>query len=229
MAAGGLDYSIRNKLDTQYLRDMAQLADRVRRVERLKAEKARTHKFRREKVTYVDTNESKQEFDIAYKDFVDGEINFAELKPGPPYTCKVLRPSDGKNPVKNKMIDTLPKLTRSIDLVQRGLNEGRLGFGDKAKPQMQVDGDLLKDVDAMYTEVASCNVVEAIADAIEKLSVEAKDDIVECQMVEVSGSPKDANKITSELHFDEKEKATYPMDEEELIDFLNCCKLKNSE
>ena len=35
MAAGGLDYSIRKKLDTQYLRDMTQLADRVRQVERL--------------------------------------------------------------------------------------------------------------------------------------------------------------------------------------------------
>jgi hypothetical protein len=40
MAAGGLDYSVRKKLDTQYLRDMTQLADRVRQVERLKAEKA---------------------------------------------------------------------------------------------------------------------------------------------------------------------------------------------
>lgn len=29
MPAGGLDYSIMKKLDTQYLRDMAQLADRV--------------------------------------------------------------------------------------------------------------------------------------------------------------------------------------------------------
>lgn len=29
IAAGGLDYSIRKKLDTQYLRDMAQLDDRV--------------------------------------------------------------------------------------------------------------------------------------------------------------------------------------------------------
>jgi len=56
MAVGGLDYSIRKKLDTQYLRDMVQLADRVQHVERLKAEKARTHKFRREKVVYVDTN-----------------------------------------------------------------------------------------------------------------------------------------------------------------------------
>ena len=42
MAAGGLDYSIRKKLDTQHLRVMAQLADRVRHVERLKVEKART-------------------------------------------------------------------------------------------------------------------------------------------------------------------------------------------
>jgi len=44
MVVGGLDYSITKKLDTQHLRDMAQLADRVRHVERLKAEKARTHK-----------------------------------------------------------------------------------------------------------------------------------------------------------------------------------------
>jgi len=35
MAVGGLDYSIRKKLDTQYLRNMAQLADRVRQVKRL--------------------------------------------------------------------------------------------------------------------------------------------------------------------------------------------------
>ena len=44
MAAGGLDYSIRKKLDTQYLRDMAQLADRVRQVERIKIEKAKATK-----------------------------------------------------------------------------------------------------------------------------------------------------------------------------------------
>jgi hypothetical protein len=59
MATGGLDYSIQKKLDTQYLRDMAQLADRVRQVERLKAEKATTSKFsKKEKVAYVDTNDN---------------------------------------------------------------------------------------------------------------------------------------------------------------------------
>jgi len=46
MAAGGLDYSIRKKLDTKHLRDMAQLADRVQQVERLKADKARTYKYK---------------------------------------------------------------------------------------------------------------------------------------------------------------------------------------
>ena len=38
--------------------------------------------------------------------------------------------------------------------------------------------------------------MEAIANAVEKQSVEEKDDVVECQMVEVSGSPKDADEIT---------------------------------
>ncbi|XP_050916601.1 uncharacterized protein LOC127131723 [Lathyrus oleraceus] len=44
MAVGCLDYSIMKKLDTQYLRDMAQLADRVRQGERLKAEKDMANK-----------------------------------------------------------------------------------------------------------------------------------------------------------------------------------------
>jgi len=45
MAVDGLDYSIQKKFDTQYLRDMAQVANRVCRVERLKAGKARTNRF----------------------------------------------------------------------------------------------------------------------------------------------------------------------------------------
>ena len=113
------------------------------------------------------------------------------------------------------------------DLVQRGLNEDRLRFGDKARPHMQVDDDPLKD--AIYAEVASYNVVEIIADAIEKLYVEAKDEVAECQMVEVSGNSEDVGKITPKFQFDEKAKTTYPTTEEKLIDFLNCCRLKNFE
>ena len=40
LVARGLNYTIRKKLDTQYLRDMAQLADRVRQVEQLKVKKS---------------------------------------------------------------------------------------------------------------------------------------------------------------------------------------------
>jgi len=72
MVAGGLDYSVRKKLDTQYLRDMAELADRVRQVERLKAEKARTNRFpKREKVAYVDAGDSNPEFDWGSDTVVD--------------------------------------------------------------------------------------------------------------------------------------------------------------
>lgn len=41
IGAGGVDCSIRKKLDTQYLRDMVQLAYKVRYIERLKAEKTK--------------------------------------------------------------------------------------------------------------------------------------------------------------------------------------------
>jgi len=115
------------------------------------------------------------------------------------------------------------------DLVQKALNEGRLKFGDKSKSQMQMDVDPLKVVYAMYTEVADCNVVEAIIYVVEKLSVEAKVDVVECQVVEATEGPKSVDEVISESRFVEKMKVAYPMAEEELIDFLNRCRLKNYE
>ncbi|PNX67173.1 hypothetical protein L195_g055483 [Trifolium pratense] len=90
MAAGGIDYSIRKKLDTQYLRDMSQLADRVRQIERLKAEKFRNSKFQKKKeITFIDSygNEIDYEVDDEYSEFEDSDVNVAELKLGPPYTC----------------------------------------------------------------------------------------------------------------------------------------------
>ena len=49
------------------------------------------------------------------------------------------------------------------DLVQKGLNEGRLKFGNKPKPQMQVDYDPLEDTSIIGTNISSCNVVKAEA------------------------------------------------------------------
>jgi len=115
------------------------------------------------------------------------------------------------------------------DLVQKSLNEGGLKFTDRPKPQMQVDVDPLKDVDAMYTEVINCNVVEAIIDVVEKLYVEAKVNVVECQVVEATEGPKSADEVIYKSQFAEKMKMAYLMAEEELIDFLNHCRLKNSE
>jgi len=58
------------------------------------------------------------------------------------------------------------------DLVQKGLNEGRLKFGGKPRPQMQVDFDPLKYVDMMHTENVGCNMVAAIVDLVKKIYVE---------------------------------------------------------
>ena len=118
MAAGGLDYFIRKKLDTQQLRDMAQLADRVRHVKRLKAEKARTQKYhKREKDAYIRSDEGKQEFDIAFGDVETKEVDIAELRPGPPYTCKSLRPSNGNNHVEPRIERYVPK-TYTFDVTK---------------------------------------------------------------------------------------------------------------
>jgi len=54
---------------------------------------------KREKVAYIGSNESNQELDIAFGDVETKEVEIAERKPGPPYTCNSLRLSDGNNPI----------------------------------------------------------------------------------------------------------------------------------
>jgi len=87
------------------------LVDRVRHVERLRAKKTRTQKhFRKEKVAFVSSKESNQEFDIAFGDVEVKEDDITELKLGPPYMCKSLRPSYGKNPVETSNERYVPKM-----------------------------------------------------------------------------------------------------------------------
>lgn len=81
MAPGGLDYSIRKKLNTQYLRDMAQLSDMVRQVEHLKAEKAISSKYqKKEKVSYVEINEMDSLSDTDSDYLEKNEVNVDDLK-----------------------------------------------------------------------------------------------------------------------------------------------------
>ena len=285
MAAGGLDYSIRKKLDTQYLRDMAQLADRVRQVERLKAEKAKTNRFpKKEKVAHVDTGDSDPEFDWGLDTVEDNEINLAEFKDGPPYACKLLRPSNGKNPKERKNDKYLPKtytfdvskcdeifdllvadgiilvpknlkipplgqrkkrgfckfhgflghnLSRCTcfrDSVQKALDEGRFKFGDKAKQPMQVDDDPLKKADSMYAEIIGINMVDISKAADTGVPIEAsmpeEKMLVDAEMV--TEDHQFDNAVVTEDQFAEKMTVAYPRAKEDLIDFLNRCKICNT-
>ena len=116
MDSGGLDYSIRKKLDTQYLRDMAQLADRVRQLERLKEEKARANKNKR--VAYVEFSNDDEGSNNEPLDFDENEIDLAKLKQRPPYYCKVLASSNGKNPIEPEKNDKFPKKTYTFDVTK---------------------------------------------------------------------------------------------------------------
>jgi hypothetical protein len=82
---------------------MSQLADRVRQIERLKAEKARNSRFQKKKeVNLVESFDDDYEDSDECLEYDESEVNVAELKPGPPYICKLLRPSNGKNPIEPK-------------------------------------------------------------------------------------------------------------------------------
>jgi hypothetical protein len=258
MAAGGLDYSIRKKLDTQYLRDISQLADRVRQIERLKAEKARNSRFQKKKeINLVESFDDDYEDSDECLEYDESEVNVAELKPGPPYMCKSLRPSNGKNPIEPKndkfitktytfditkcdeIFDLLvtdgqivvpkdlkiPPIEQRKkrgyckfhnylghktyqcvlfrDVVQKAINEGRLKFADKSKPPMKVDTDPLPKADATYVEIYDCNMVDVVDPA--------------------------PIKVVPEEEYEKKIQEVYPNAEEELVDFLNRCKLNNSE
>ncbi|XP_058733315.1 uncharacterized protein LOC131604916 [Vicia villosa] len=78
---------------------MSQLADRVRHLERLRLEKFRhtKAKAKKEKVAYVDYDDTYPIYEADYISPTEAEIYLAEMKPGPAYECKSLFPSKGKN------------------------------------------------------------------------------------------------------------------------------------
>ncbi|KEH17474.1 hypothetical protein MTR_0013s0330 [Medicago truncatula] len=246
---------------------MAQLAVRVRQVERLKAEKARTNRFpRKEKVAYIDTGDNDPEFDWGFDTLKDNEINLAELKDGPPYTCKLLRPSNGKNPEepkndkyppktytldvskceeifhllvtdgiilvqKNMILPPLEQRKKERDSVQKALNKGRLKFGEKTKQPIQVDVESSKKVDSMYAEVIGINMVDV---------AESGDSKLPTGIQSLKGTPQnDVEMVTEDHYFDnnmvtkdqiiENMKVAYPKVEEDLVDFLNRCKISNTD
>jgi hypothetical protein len=91
-------------------------------------------------------------------------------------------------------------------LVQKALNDGRLKFGDKTKPQMQIDEDPLQVSDASYVEPVHCMMVDAM---------------------DLTGGGQIV--AVSEDDYAERVEGVYPKADEKLVDFLNRCHSKNSE
>lgn len=118
MTVGGLDYSIRKKLDTHYLRDMARVADRVRHVKKLKVEKARENNGKKERVAYIDLKDNDLALDVEYNHVEEIEVDVDELKPGPPYVCKLFTHVNGKNPSELEKNDKFPKRAYTFDVTK---------------------------------------------------------------------------------------------------------------
>lgn len=76
-----------------------------------------TSKFhKKEKVTYIDTNDYVSEAGDDYSE--EGEANMAKLKHGPPNVCKLLKPSNGKNPVETNKNEKLSTRTYTFDITK---------------------------------------------------------------------------------------------------------------
>lgn len=72
-------------------------------MERLKDRKVRTSKFTKKQVAYVELENIWNSSESEYKNVEENEVNVAELKSGPPYACKLLKPSNGKYHVEPKI------------------------------------------------------------------------------------------------------------------------------
>ena len=208
----------------------------------------------------------------------------AELQDGPPYACKLLRPSNGKNPEEPKN-NKYPPMTYTFDVskcdeifellvadgiilvpknlkmppleqrkkrgfckfhgflghnlsrctcfrdsVQKALDEGRLKFGDKTKQPMQVDADPMKKVDSMYAEIVDVNMVnvsEVVSTGIPTGTTLPEVNAPGDAEIAAENHPFE-NAVVTEDQLAEKMTAAYPKAEEDLIDFLNRCKISST-
>ena len=116
MAAGGLDYSIRKKIDPTFVKSMSQLANRVRHLERLRLEKVIHIKAtsKKEKVAFIDYDDTYPIYEADYASPIEADVDLAEMKPGPTYECKLLFHAKGKNLVENN--PKFPAKTYTFDV-----------------------------------------------------------------------------------------------------------------
>lgn len=118
MEAGGLDYSIRKKIDPTYVKSMSQLADRVRHLEHIRLEKVRHTKDKKGKVAFVEYDDTYPIYEADYISPSEVEVDLAELKLGPSYECKFLFPARGESVVEKNT--RFPIKTYSFDVSKCG-------------------------------------------------------------------------------------------------------------
>ena len=107
--------------------------------------------------------------------------------------------------------------------MQKALNEGRLEFGDKPKQHMQVDTDPLVRSSSMYLEVAGLNMVE-----ISEIDPIAAINGPKVDVEMVTEGHKCVDTVITKDQYEEKIQVVFPKAEEDLIDFLNICKISGS-
>ncbi|XP_050919279.1 uncharacterized protein LOC127136800 [Lathyrus oleraceus] len=126
----------------EYLNRFRSLKARVRHLERLRLEKVRHSKAKKEKVASVDYDATDPIYEVDYASLTKLEIDVVELKPVSAYECRLLLPAQGKNPVENNLKFPLKTYTFDVtkDLVQKAIEEGRLKFAGR---KMKIDADPL--------------------------------------------------------------------------------------
>jgi len=95
---------------------------------------------------------------------------------------------------------------------------------------MQVDADPLKKADSMYAEVIGINMVDIAEEFDSELPIkeQALDENPQADDEMVIEDHQSANALVTEDQLIEKMEVAYPKAEEDLIDFLNRCKISNT-
>ncbi|XP_050890075.1 uncharacterized protein LOC127095425 [Lathyrus oleraceus] len=75
--------------------------------------------YKKERVAYVEFEDEESEISNDPYGLEEFEVDLAELKEAPPpYACKLLTPSNGRNPVETEKNDRFPKKTYTFDVTK---------------------------------------------------------------------------------------------------------------
>ncbi|XP_050908838.1 uncharacterized protein LOC127122568 [Lathyrus oleraceus] len=74
--------------------------------------------YKKDRIAYVEVEDEESEISNDPYGLEEFEVDLAELKEAPPYACKLLTPSNGRNPVETEKNDGFPKKTYTFDVTK---------------------------------------------------------------------------------------------------------------